>query len=59
MNNFIVLLLCASLTGCSTYGSSFDCPMPVNAISCKSVSEVAKEIPKINQERPVIYLGGM
>ncbi len=38
-----VVSLCF-LSGCSTYGSAFDCPAPDGKFSCQPVSEVAGEV---------------
>ncbi len=52
-----LLLLYILLVGCSSYGNHFDCPMPDNAVSCKSVSLVSKELRKSKKKTTIVYQG--
>lgn len=54
----LLIILTIGLSGCVGPKSSFDCPMPDNAVSCKSVSEVSKELHVKKDTRKIIYIKG-
>jgi hypothetical protein len=50
------LIILMTLTGCTMHKTSFDCPMPKNAVSCQSVSSVAAGLHTTKPQSDVIYL---
>lgn len=54
----LLIVMILFLSGCVGHKTSFDCPMPKNGATCKSLSEVSKGLHQKEKPKNVIYLKG-
>ena len=53
----LLIVMTVFLSGCMGK-TSFDCPMPENGATCKSVSDVAKKLHQQEEPKNIIYIKG-